>query len=91
MSGQLKMTEQGEVISDRFLCHARYCAYRHLEQVVNAVLLAGFPTSGDAPEAWVSTLEELARIAQRHTMLVCVIPILSAIFAMQRQLPKSAA
>ncbi len=64
MSGQLKMTEQGEVISDRYATPD--IAYRHLEQVVNAVLLAGFPTSGDAPEAWVSTLEELARIARQH-------------------------
>ncbi len=61
---QIKITEQGEVISDRYGTSA--IAHRHLEQVINAVLLAGFPTQGDAAEAWVHTLEQLAAVARRH-------------------------
>ncbi|GAB4209387.1 MAG: phosphoenolpyruvate carboxylase [Roseiflexaceae bacterium] len=61
---QIKITEQGEVISDRYGTSA--IAHRHLEQVINAVLLAGFPTQGDAAEGWVHTLEQLAAVARRH-------------------------
>ncbi|HEU4322547.1 MAG TPA: phosphoenolpyruvate carboxylase [Roseiflexaceae bacterium] len=61
---QIKITEQGEVISDRYGTSA--IAHRHLEQVINAVLLAGFPTQGDAAEPWVHILEQLAVVARRH-------------------------
>ncbi|HEU5012067.1 MAG TPA: phosphoenolpyruvate carboxylase, partial [Roseiflexaceae bacterium] len=61
---QIKITEQGEVISDRYGMPP--IAERHLEQVLNAVLLAGFAPSTDAPRPWVQTLEELAQIARRR-------------------------
>ena len=52
------------MISDRYAILP--LAYRHVEQVVNAVLLAGFPEQPDAPEEWVSTLEQLAATARQH-------------------------
>lgn len=64
IGGQIKITEQGEVISDRYGMLS--LAHRHLEQVLNAVLLAGFPNRGDAPAEWVETLERLALFARRH-------------------------
>jgi phosphoenolpyruvate carboxylase len=64
ISGQIKITEQGEVISDRY--GLPDLAYRHLEQVVNAVMLASFPTMNDAPAEWEHTLEQLAAYARDH-------------------------
>jgi len=64
IGGQIKITEQGEVISDRY--GLADLAHRHLEQVVNAVLLASFPTMKDAPEEWEHALEELATISRKH-------------------------
>jgi phosphoenolpyruvate carboxylase len=64
VGGQIKITEQGEVISDRY--GMPDLARRHLEQVVNAVLLAGFAPREDAPSAWVQALERLAAIARGH-------------------------
>ncbi len=64
IGGQIKITEQGEVISDRY--GLRDLAHRHLEQVVNAVLLASFPTITDAPPEWEQALEQLATIARGH-------------------------
>ena len=41
LQGRLKLTEQGEVIADRYA--NPYIALRHLEQVTNAVLVASAP------------------------------------------------
>ena len=41
LQGRLKLTEQGEVIADRYA--NPYIALRHLEQVTNAVLVASGP------------------------------------------------
>lgn len=60
----IKITEQGEVISDRYAIPE--LAQRHLEQVINAVLLAGLTNRDDAPDVWVQTLERLAAISRRH-------------------------
>jgi phosphoenolpyruvate carboxylase len=57
--GRIKLTEQGEVISSRY--ENPEIAYRHLEQLVNAVML----TSGTRPrfheqDAWDALMEELS-------------------------------
>ncbi len=57
--GRIKLTEQGEVISSRY--ENPDIAYRHLEQLVNAVML----TSGTRPnflaqEEWSGVMEELS-------------------------------
>lgn len=63
--GRIKMTEQGEVISDRYFDPPN--AHRHLEQVVNAVLRGSFPEVSVEPEpAWIAAMEEMATVARRH-------------------------
>jgi phosphoenolpyruvate carboxylase len=64
IGNQIKITEQGEVIADRYGLPA--LAHRHLEQVVNAVLRAGFAPHADAPPEWEHALEQLADISRRH-------------------------
>jgi phosphoenolpyruvate carboxylase len=65
VDGRLRMTEQGEVIADRY-GHPGI-AERHLEQVVHAVLHTSFPGEGDQPDpAWLSILDKLAPAACRH-------------------------
>jgi len=61
---QIKITEQGEVIADRYGLPA--LAHRHLEQVLNAVLRAGFAPQHDAPAEWEQALEQLAAIAREY-------------------------
>ncbi|MFV9503759.1 MAG: phosphoenolpyruvate carboxylase [Oscillochloridaceae bacterium umkhey_bin13] len=64
LRGQIKMTDQGEMISDRYL--EPRTATRHLEQVVNAVLRAGFPAVERHPApAWLSAMTTIASAA-RH-------------------------
>ena len=58
VAGQIKITEQGEVISDRYSLQP--LAKRHLEQVVHAVLKAAFLQPTDPPTAWTNALETLA-------------------------------
>jgi phosphoenolpyruvate carboxylase len=63
LNGQIKMTDQGEMISDRYLDPRT--AHRHLEQVVNAVLRAGFPETLKPPEpAWAAAMEQIAATAR---------------------------
>jgi phosphoenolpyruvate carboxylase len=65
VNGRVRLTEQGEVIADRYGHHA--IAERHLEQVIHAVLLASFPAEGDEPEpAWERVMDRLAASARRH-------------------------
>ena len=60
--GRLKLTEQGEVISDRYANPE--IAHRHLEQLVHAVLLSGQEGPDvDQRQDWMSTLEGLAERA----------------------------
>lgn len=65
VGGRLRMTEQGEMIADRYGHPA--VAERHLEQVLNAVLRTSFPDDEARPDpAWVAALDGLAATARRH-------------------------
>lgn len=60
----LKVTEQGEVISARYGHPA--IAARHLEQMIYALLLSSLsPTEAPPPDAWVATMEQLADASRR--------------------------
>lgn len=62
LRGRLKLTEQGEVISDRYANPE--IAHRHLEQIVHAVLLAGQEEpDAERLDEWMSKLEGLAERA----------------------------
>jgi phosphoenolpyruvate carboxylase len=64
VGSSIKLTEQGEVIADRYglpkICH------RHLEQILNAVMEAGFTPREDPPPPWERTLSGLARVSSAH-------------------------
>ncbi|WP_298482879.1 phosphoenolpyruvate carboxylase [uncultured Chloroflexus sp.] len=63
LHGQIKVTDQGEMISDRYLDPRT--AHRHLEQVVNAVLRASFPGMARQPEPeWLAAMEQMATTAR---------------------------
>jgi len=65
VGGRLRVTEQGEMIADRYGHPA--IAERHLEQVVNAVLRTSFPDDAARPEpAWLDALDGLAAAARQH-------------------------
>ncbi len=60
VKGRIKITEQGEVISDRYGEAAT--ASNHLEQITNAVLRASFPPKEVMPKAeWKQVMEKLYR------------------------------
>lgn len=65
IKARIKITEQGEVISNRY--SNEVIAHRHLEQLVNAVLL----TSGKRPDypkeaEWAAVMEETSARAEAH-------------------------
>ena len=67
VGGRIRITEQGEVIADRYSHPA--IANRHLQQVVHAVLLASAPEQyrllpRPKPE-WLATMDELAATSYR--------------------------
>lgn len=64
-SGQIRFTEQGEVISFRY--GLRPIAHRHLEQIVNAVIIATHDSASSAPEppAFDEAMEEMAMSSER--------------------------
>ncbi|QEL20378.1 phosphoenolpyruvate carboxylase [Limnoglobus roseus] len=65
VDGRLRITEQGEMIADRYGHPA--IAERHLEQVLNAVLRTSFPGDADSPDpAWLSAVDALAESARQH-------------------------
>ena len=65
VDGRLRLTEQGEMIADRYGHHA--IAERHLGQVVNAVLRSSFGIDEDRPEpGWEHMLDRLAERACAH-------------------------
>ncbi len=60
VKGRIKITEQGEVISDRY--GESTTARGHLEQITNAVLRASFPPKEVIPKAeWRQIMEKLSR------------------------------
>ncbi|WP_020473404.1 phosphoenolpyruvate carboxylase [Zavarzinella formosa] len=65
VDGRLRMTEQGEMIADRYGHPA--IAERHLEQVLDAVLRTSFPADDESPDpAWLTALDSLAESARRN-------------------------
>jgi phosphoenolpyruvate carboxylase len=65
VNGRIRITEQGEVISDRYGHPA--IAERHLEQVLHAVLLTSLPGTEAPPRAeWEALADALAADARRH-------------------------
>lgn len=67
VGGRIRITEQGEVIDERYGHPA--IAHRHLEQVVNAVLMSSIPEQYDdstelKPE-WREAMDELAQLSYR--------------------------
>ncbi|MCB0253613.1 MAG: phosphoenolpyruvate carboxylase [Anaerolineae bacterium] len=79
--GSVKITEQGEVVADRFA--NPHIAYRYLGQLCNAVMLASHQSDGvgSTPRAWMSAMNELAGLAeQMYRELVHGNPALVAYF-----------
>ncbi len=65
VAGRLRLTEQGEMIADRYGHQA--IAERHLGQVLNAVLGASFPSDEEAPDPmWERAMDRLAAAACKH-------------------------
>ncbi len=66
INGRFRVTEQGEVIASRYSNPA--LAHRHLEQIVNAVLLASAPDaqkSAQIPPEWRCAMDEMSAVAFR--------------------------
>ncbi|MFN2199061.1 MAG: phosphoenolpyruvate carboxylase [Anaerolineales bacterium] len=66
INGRLRMTEQGEVIAARY---GNEClAQRHIEQIVNAVLLASFPQTRAErlPSKWREIISNMSVLAFEH-------------------------
>ncbi|NJM08176.1 phosphoenolpyruvate carboxylase, partial [Candidatus Gracilibacteria bacterium] len=64
LQSQIKVTDQGEVISDRYL--EPRLAHRHLEQLVNAVIQAGFPDVLRAADAqFIAAMHAIAATARQ--------------------------
>ena len=59
LDGSLRLTEQGEVLAERY--DDAQIAYRHLEQVTSATLLASALPARTAKPAWAGIMEQLSR------------------------------
>ena len=83
VSGRLKLTEQGEVIAERY--PSPQIAQRHLEQMTNALLLSSRPghdaATAEAVEHWRPMMDELASLAEdAYRQLVWEDPDFEAFF-----------
>ena len=66
IDGRFRLTEQGEIIAARY--SNPYIAHRHLEQIVNAVLLASSPlpeVRQKVQPAWRSAMTDMAIVSQK--------------------------
>lgn len=75
IQGRIRVTEQGEVIAARY--GNRYLAHRHIEQIVNAVLLASFDQirSESVQGVWREAMEQMSQNAyQKYRSLVYETP-----------------
>jgi phosphoenolpyruvate carboxylase len=65
INGRFRLTEQGEIIASRYSNPA--LAHRHLEQIVNAVLLASAPTAAETtiPATWREAMHSMSEAAYR--------------------------
>jgi phosphoenolpyruvate carboxylase len=67
VQGRIKITEQGEVIAFRYF--EPDLAYRNLEQIVNAVLVASGPRSDSVDDAtiakWESAMEAMSGVSRK--------------------------
>jgi phosphoenolpyruvate carboxylase len=64
LDGRLKITEQGEVIAYRYA--NKDIGRRHLQQVLNAALLAlGAPSKAAVQEVWIATMAALSERGRR--------------------------
>src|SRR5919205_884825 len=65
LNGRFRLTEQGEVIAARYSNPA--LAHRHLEQIVNAVLVASSPASPkrEIPSTWRAGMDQMAQTAHK--------------------------
>jgi phosphoenolpyruvate carboxylase len=80
MQGRIRITEQGEVIADRYGCPA--IAWRHLEQVIHAVLSTSFPESEQVDPSFEQAMEQLAGHAcEQYRRLVYETPAFLDYFA----------
>ena len=59
LDGSLRLTEQGEVLAERY--DDDQIAYRHLEQVTSATLLASALPARTAKPAWTVIMDQLSR------------------------------
>ena len=59
LDGSLRLTEQGEVLAERY--DDDQIAYRHLEQVTTATLLASALPARTAKPSWAGIMEQLSR------------------------------
>lgn len=59
LDGSLRLTEQGEVLAERY--DDTQIAFRHLEQVAWATLMASALPNGEVKPAWVEMMEELSQ------------------------------
>lgn len=59
VNGRIRLTEQGEMIADRY--HHSGIARRHLDQIVNSVLLSSFSKIDFMPDpSWVILIDDLS-------------------------------
>ncbi|MCZ2123382.1 MAG: phosphoenolpyruvate carboxylase [Anaerolineales bacterium] len=63
VNGRFRVTEQGEIIASRY--SNPDIAHRHLEQIVNAVILASVPqTTESVPQKWRETLANMSKVGK---------------------------